>query len=137
MLVVTGPLGAQEVIEGDEAPEPEFDVFEYRVDGVTALDHSLVERAVYPFLGENKTFVDVDKARLAVETLYRDAGYSAASVSIPEQTVDYKIVRLSVMGGRAGAHSSPRCSLYVRTTGCRGSDSRRIRHSTELSRLTG
>ena len=73
-----------------------FDVFEYRIDGVTLLPVAAVERAVYPFLGEQKTLADVEGARTALEKAYHDAGYLTVVVAIPVQKVQHAEVALAV-----------------------------------------
>ena len=73
-----------------------FDVFEYRIDGSTLLPVAAVERAVYPFLGEQKTLADVEAARTALEKSYHDAGYLTVVVSIPVQKVSNAEVALAV-----------------------------------------
>jgi hemolysin activation/secretion protein len=82
-----------------EEKNPSFNVFEFKVDGNTVLDKGKIEEAVYPFLGETKTIEDVEKARLALEKKYQDAGYLTVSVSIPQQEVDSGVVKLLVTEG--------------------------------------
>jgi hemolysin activation/secretion protein len=53
------------------APEQQFSVFEMRVLGNTVLANQQIEKAVYPFLGEHKSFNDIETARLALETAYK------------------------------------------------------------------
>ncbi|RFO95778.1 ShlB/FhaC/HecB family hemolysin secretion/activation protein [Rhodoferax lacus] len=79
-----------------------FDVFEYRVEGVTLLPVAAVERAVYPFLGEQKTLADVEGARTALEKMYHDAGYLTVVVSIPQQKVQNAEVALAVTEAPVG-----------------------------------
>jgi hemolysin activation/secretion protein len=86
--------------DADEAAKERFDVWEYRVLGTAILPALAVERAVYGFLGPQKTLDDVELARQALEKSYRDAGYSTVFVDIPEQTVDSGIVRLKVTEGK-------------------------------------
>lgn len=86
-----GPVG-----EG----EASFGAFEYQVIGNTVLKPEAIERAVYPFMGENKTINDVELARAALEKAYRDAGYMTVFVDIPEQSVDNGIIQLHVTEGR-------------------------------------
>lgn len=76
--------------------EARFDVFEYRVEGATLLPVVVVEQAVYPHLGEQKTLADVEKAREALEKAYHGAGYLTVLVSIPQQKVDGGVVKLAV-----------------------------------------
>ena len=81
-------------------PVQHFEVNEYRVVGNSALSGRDIERLLYPLLGPNKTFADVEAARTALEKLYHDQGYGASFVDIPPQTVDDGIVRLRVTEGR-------------------------------------
>ena len=78
---------------------PTFNIFEFKVDGNTVLPKGNIEESVYPFLGETKTIEDVEKARLALEKKYQDAGYLTVSVSIPQQEVDSGVVKLLVIEG--------------------------------------
>ena len=80
--------------------EPAFDVFEYDVEGNTRLDDDAIERAVSPYLGEQKSFRDVEAARLALEKAYHDAGYLTVVVTIPDQRVDDGNVVLKAVEGR-------------------------------------
>lgn len=108
------------------APQPDasrstahtFDLLELQVEGNTLLDRVRVERAVYPFLGQNKTVKDVEAARQALEIVYRDSGYATVVVDIPEQDVKEGIVRLKVVEGTVSR---------VRVTGSRYFSLGRIR----------
>jgi hemolysin activation/secretion protein len=100
-----GPAaGAQ---EGGE----HFAILEYRVLHNTVLDTRRIEKAVYPHLGRNMAFADVQAARTDLEKAYRDAGYSTVYVDIPEQSVDGGIIRLAVTEGRLG-HVTVRGTRY-------------------------
>lgn len=91
---------SNEAAAASDAAEERFDVWEYRVLGANVLPAQSVERALYAHLGTQKVIADVEAARQALETAYRDAGYSTAFVDIPEQTVDLGIVRLQVTEGK-------------------------------------
>jgi hemolysin activation/secretion protein len=101
-----------------QPPQDNFAVFEYRVLGNTVLSAGDIERKLYPLLGENKTIADVEAARKELETLYRDKGYGAVFVDIPEQDVEGGVVRLKVTEGRLDR---------VRITGARYFANGRIR----------
>jgi hemolysin activation/secretion protein len=73
-----------------------FDIWEYQVEGNSLLPAAVIERAVYPHLGENLGIEAVEAAREALEKTYRGAGFSTVVVSVPEQAVDGGIVRLRV-----------------------------------------
>ncbi len=75
---------------------PRFDILEFRIEGNTVLDVPRIERAVYAFMGERRSVDDVEYARAALETAYRDAGYGTVAVDTPEQRVDGGVVLLQV-----------------------------------------
>jgi hemolysin activation/secretion protein len=91
---VPAPPGAQ------PAESPRFDIWEYRIEGATRLDHTLIEKTVYAYLGPGRSIDDVEQARSALEKAYHEAGYSAAAVDIPEQDVEGGVVVLAVTEGR-------------------------------------
>ncbi|MDO9197009.1 POTRA domain-containing protein, partial [Rhodoferax sp.] len=91
LLGLWGSSGASHAQEAQR-----FDVFEYRVEGTTLLPTIVVEKAVYPHLGEKKTLADVEKAREELEKAYHGAGYLTVLVSIPQQKVDGGVVKLAV-----------------------------------------
>lgn len=76
--------------------EARFDIWEYEVGGVGRLPDTAIEAAVYPHLGEGKSFADVEAARSSLEKAFRDAGYQTVLVEIPEQSVASGVVRLTV-----------------------------------------
>jgi hemolysin activation/secretion protein len=98
------PIEALSVQQANEAPvvEEKFDIFEYQVEGNSKLTNVEIETAVYPFLGEKRTFTDVRKAREALEKAYHQAGYLTVLVDIPEQEVANKVVKLSVTESKIG-----------------------------------
>ena len=87
----------------EQAQEPEqirFDIWEFQVSGNTVLDDTLVERAVYPYLGKQKTVEDVDAASIALQSLFKYNGYPTVLVDIPQQDVSNGIVRLDIIQGK-------------------------------------
>jgi hemolysin activation/secretion protein len=117
LLAFTPTFAAAADVE-TAAPVDTFDVTELRVLGNTRLDVRDVERAVYPHVGPGRTMADVEAARDALATAYRDRGYGTVIVDIPEQTIDDGVVRLRVIEGRLGS---------VRVTGARYYSNRAIR----------
>lgn len=109
-------LSAMPVL-AEQDDDPMFNIWEYRIGGNTLLENVDIERAVYQFLGPQKSIGDVENARLALETLYRDKGFPTALVDIPEQDVEDGIVRLRVSEGRLAR---------VRATGARYYSNARI-----------
>ena len=95
ILVAANETQPQEVQEEKNY----FDVWEYRVLGNTLLANKDIERSVYSHMGPDKTIDDIEAARLALETTYKDEGYPTVLVTIPEQDVLDGIVRLRVTQG--------------------------------------
>lgn len=79
-----------------------FDIQEYKVLGATKLSTVEVETAIYPYLGPYRTAEDVEQARAALEKAYRDKGFQAASVQIPQQSVTTGVITLQVSEGEIG-----------------------------------
>lgn len=84
----------------DDAPIQRFDVMEYVVEGNSKLPAIAIERAVYPFLGPQKTIDDVNGARTALEKAYQQQGFLTVYVDLPEQKVGDGVVRLKVVEGK-------------------------------------
>lgn len=109
MLLTTSAGFVHSQDSQSEEPTPGMYITEYRVIGAKKLDRRSVEKAVYPFLGPERTPEDVDAARAALEKAYRDAGYSTVSVLIPQQKVKKGVVLLQVSEaavGRLRVHGS-------------------------------
>lgn len=79
-----------------------LDLWEIDVDGNSVLDESLVYETIEPFLGPQRPIEDVDRARDALEQVYKDRGYKTVAVTIPRQTAREGVVRLEVVEGRVG-----------------------------------
>ena len=104
-LLMAGLLAAYPLLASEAASAPvpasggRFDVLEMVVDGNTVLPNGAVEKAVYPYLGPQRSIEDVEKAREALEKAYQDAGYLTVQVDIPEQKVNEGVVTLRVVEG--------------------------------------
>ena len=106
----------------DSPAAPRFAILEFEIDGNTVLPVAAVERAVLPFLGENRQLADVEGARAALEQVYQQAGYLTVFVDVPEQRIDGGLVRLHVTEGRVER---------LRVTGSRYYDQGVIRERVE------
>lgn len=109
MALALGQAQAQDTPESGEAQPQQaaaekkkvtFNVWEFRVKGNSLIERTLVERTVYPFLGPDRSIQDVEAARVALETLYKNNGYPTVLVNIPEQDVSDGVVKLEVVQGR-------------------------------------
>jgi hemolysin activation/secretion protein len=91
---------AENAANSEAAADPKFDILEYRVEGNTVLPVLAIEKAVYPYLGPNRTIGDVENARASLERAYQGGGYLTVFVDIPEQKVEGGVVRLRVTEGK-------------------------------------
>ena len=97
---VASPAATPESKAATPKAEASFDIAEFRVLGTHVLAREAIERAVYPFLGPNRSIDTVKQAADALEKAYKQAGYGAVYVDIPEQEVADGIVRLQVTEGK-------------------------------------
>lgn len=86
----------------DAAAARHVDINEYYVEGNTVLSEAEIERAVYPFLGPDRTLDDVEKARAALQKVYEAKGLKTVLVDIPQQNVVGGRVRLAVTEAKIG-----------------------------------
>ncbi len=100
------PQSAREVTsEAAEAPVEKkliFDILDIQIQGNTVLPRMVIEKLIYPFMGEHKTIDDLEHARKILEQKYKDSGFVTVFVDIPEQDVKDGVVRLSVTEGKVG-----------------------------------
>ena len=98
--------------KADAENKTTFDVWEYRVEGNNVLGKEWIERAVYPYLGPEKTIESVQAARSNLEQVYKNNGYPTVFVDIPEQDVDNGVVTLRVTEGKIGRVSITGARYY-------------------------
>jgi len=91
------PSAALEVDPAESAIS--FDIWEYRVIDNRLLETKILERALNPFLGPNKSASVINDAADALEKLYKENGYPTVFVDIPEQNVVAGIVTLKINQG--------------------------------------
>lgn len=94
------PQYADSAATADDLDTPRFDVWEYQIEGNSLIDIELIERAVYPYLGPDRSIDDVEAARTALEKVYREQGFGTVLIDIPEQDVVAGIVELKVIEGK-------------------------------------
>lgn len=100
LLLVVVCMSMARQVKSAEQEKNSFALWELRVKGNTLLETREIERAVYPFLGPNKTIDTVEQARSSLENLYRMKGYQTVAVDIPEQNVVAGRVFLQVSEGK-------------------------------------
>ena len=91
---------SSEPVKKAEPSRPKFNIWEYRVEGNSLLDIQEIEKKIYPYLGLRKTIEDIEGARLALETLYKEQGFPTVIVNIPQQKIRKGIIKLEVVEGK-------------------------------------
>ena len=101
--------------------ELRFDIARYRVEGNTLLPAEELERAVSAHAGKGRDFGDVQRALEALQEAYRQRGYSAVQVYLPEQelargevllrVVEARVTKLDVRGNKFYDEANIRRSL--------------------------
>ena len=82
--------------------EQKFYIKEFRVIGSHQLSCVDIEKAVYPFMGPERTPDDVEQARSSLEKAFQDKGFQTVSVQIPPQSGKRGIVYLQVSEVKIG-----------------------------------
>lgn len=77
-----------------------FDVSEYVVEGNSLLDIRHIRNGLGPYTGRKKNFGDVQQAVDWLESQYREAGYAAVTVFLPEQELERGRIRIAVIEAR-------------------------------------
>ena len=102
LLFAVGAAGA--AVSMDEAAPaaqedgvPRFAISRFDVQGNTLLSDSQVQTLLAPFAGPQRDFSDIARAVEVLEGAYRERGYSAVQVQLPEQELERGVVRLNVL----------------------------------------
>lgn len=74
-----------------------LDVYEFVVSGNSVLEADTIVATLEPFVGPGRSTDDVDRARTALESAYKDRGYKTVAVTIPRQTGKGGVIRFEVV----------------------------------------
>jgi hemolysin activation/secretion protein len=83
-------------------PAPRFDINRFQITGNTLVPQDRVDQLVAPYTGKNRDFADIQRALEALEREYRDRGYGAVQVLLPEQDITKGVVQFRVLQPRVG-----------------------------------
>ena len=84
----------------------------FEVSGNTVIDDATVAAVVQPFEGRSLTLFEIYEVADALTALYRERGYSVATVTVPAQKVSSGVVLLEVVEGRIGSVSVDGNTIY-------------------------
>jgi hemolysin activation/secretion protein len=82
--------------------EERFTILRFQVDGNSLLSATELQNLLAPFVGEQRSYGDVQQALEALEAAYRKLGYSAVNVNVPEQELTAGVVQIKVSEVRFG-----------------------------------
>jgi len=89
LMLLSLCAGAQEQTE-------RFDIKRFAVSGNSLLSEAELDQRVAPFVGTKREYGDIQRALEALELAYRQRGFSAVQVSVPEQELTEGVVKLQV-----------------------------------------
>jgi hemolysin activation/secretion protein len=101
LLAGTGST-AQAQAPAEAIPSPRFDINRFQITGNTLIPQNRVDQLVAPYTGKGKDFSDIQRALEALEREYRDRGYGAVQVLLPEQDITKGVVQFRVLQPRVG-----------------------------------
>ena len=82
------------------AKGPVFEVKGFEVTGNTLMASNAVDLILQPYIGTNVTFERIRQALTDLQIVYREHGFATVSVTLPQQTLSDKIVKIRVFEGR-------------------------------------
>lgn len=80
-----------------------FDIETFVFEGSSVFSNDDLQAVTNPFLGDDKTFLEVAAARAAVTQLYIDSGYATSGAILPPQQVENGIVTIQIIEGSTPA----------------------------------
>lgn len=103
-LVAALATGATAAPVGAEEPETlRFAITRFDVRGDSALGAPAIDAVLAPYTGPQRDFATVQRALEALQTAYRDQGYGAVQVFLPEQSLEAGSIVLQVLEPKIGA----------------------------------
>lgn len=79
------------------AQDATFHIASYAFSGNNLILEAELLKATAPYTGQAKVFGDIQKALEAIETLYKNKGYSGIQISLPEQEMGDGKVRMEII----------------------------------------
>lgn len=83
----------------EDSGAPRFEITGFVVEGNALLKIEEIEQRVAPFKGKGKNFADVQRALESLQAAYREKGYTAVQVLLPEQELEQGVIHLKVIEG--------------------------------------
>jgi len=81
-----------------------FCITGFEVSGSQAITPDEINRLMQPATGTNVSLAAIRRALVALQETYRERGYRQVTVTLPRQTLDHGVVRISIVEGPGGPH---------------------------------
>lgn len=102
VLLSTASLALAQQPSPPPPESPRFEIKRFAIEGNTLVPGEELAKLVGPFVGPNKSFADVQLAQDAVQEAYRQGGWGAVQVLLPEQELTDGVIRFRVIEGKLG-----------------------------------
>lgn len=79
-----------------------FSIKRFNINGNSLLSTERLDQLTAPYTGEQRSFADVQLCLEELERAYRELGYSAVAVNLPEQEISAGEIRFDVIEARFG-----------------------------------
>lgn len=83
-----------------DATDERFAIRAFELSGNQIFSTPQLQSLLMPFIGEDKTYADIQRAQRAIENLYQTAGYGAVRAATPEQELTDGVVRIQIVEAR-------------------------------------
>ncbi len=83
----------------EDSGAPRFEISSFAIEGNALLTTGEIEQRVAPFKGKDKDFADVQRALESLQAAYREQGYTAVQVLLPEQELERGVIHIRVIEG--------------------------------------
>lgn len=87
----------------DDALQPRFEIKRFSVSAPAPLAPQYLQQLLQPYVGAQRSFADVERARERLRQALAEAGYGLAQITIPEQEISSGTVVLQVTLPRLSA----------------------------------
>lgn len=85
------------------AESPKFDIAEYQVQGNTSMPPEAIDQVLASLIGRGRTLDDLKRAEATLQALYRERGYQAVKVLLPEQEIEDKRIIIRIIEARVSS----------------------------------
>ena len=102
VLIASASLSSLTFAQQPVPQAPTFEIKRFDLTGNTLLSSERIQRIIAPYLGPKRTLADVQRAQAAIDDAYRDIGYAAVQVTLPEQNITTGVIQFRILQPKIG-----------------------------------